>query len=275
MDLIDLKIFKELYFRHNITEVSKNLYMSQPTVSYRLNKMHDELNVTLYEYDGGYKFTEEALQFYNFCNETLTNYEQMTSSLKAKQQIVINLSSVASWIYLPSVYSVLQAQGYVPIINISSSDTAISGLLEKRALAAIVGGIKIELSKEVERIELKEERIVLALNETVEDDITKIDLLIDEKRSGLHSTVLDYVKNQGEPRIVGEIGSSVEKLFLVERFPLGVFIPERYLNMVNYDTLKIKISKKYFFSRKIFILFHKQDSKRKVIKELIEKLNEA
>lgn len=275
MDIIDLKIFKELYFRRNITIVSKILYLSQPTVSYRLNKIQDELNVKLYEYDGGYRFTEEGSKFYNFCNETLNNYNQLASSLAAKQQIVINLSAVASWIYLPSVYTILQSNGYIPIINISSSDTAIAGLLEKRAIAAIVGGIKMELSKDIYVVELNEEKIVLALNTSLQDDLDKIDLIIDEKRSGLHSIVLDYIHAHGGgiPKIVGEIGSSVEKLFLVERFPLGVFIPERYLHMVKYDEKSIKISDNYSFYRKIFLLFHKEDAKMKIINRIIENLN--
>lgn len=43
MDFLDLQIFKQLYLQRNITAVSKSLYLSQPSVSYRLKKIQEDM----------------------------------------------------------------------------------------------------------------------------------------------------------------------------------------------------------------------------------------
>jgi DNA-binding transcriptional LysR family regulator len=271
MDILDLKIFKELYLKRNITDISRDLYLSQPTVSYRLNKIQNELGTRLYSYDGRYSFTESGELFYSYCQQTIAEYDRVISKITNENLFQINLSAVANYLYLDTIFNTLLQQHIYPVIRSSSSDQALGELIDKKIDAAIVGGIKHELPGEIVRKEIAEEKIVFVYHKSLNGTIPETPIIIDEPKSGLHALVLDYLEQFDNSRIIGEVGSYADKLSLVSSIEAGAFVPEEYTEKILPEN--VKVSAEYFFIRKIYFLYRKDSRNIEKIERLIEKLN--
>lgn len=142
MDFVDLKIFKKLYITRNLTQVSRELYLSQPTLSYRLNRLRDELDAKLYHYDGKFHFTESGKKFYEFCVRSLSDHNKFLQELDNRNIVRVDLSASARYRYLDTIYSVFTEHKSFPIIKFTTSDEAVSDLLDEQTMLSIVGGLK-------------------------------------------------------------------------------------------------------------------------------------
>jgi DNA-binding transcriptional LysR family regulator len=273
MDFIDLKIFKKLYITRNLTQVSRELYLSQPTLSYRLNKLRDELDAKLYHYDGQFHFTESGRQLYQFCERALKEHEGFIQQLDNRNIIRIALSAVARYLFLEKIYAVFEETRAFPIINFTTSDEAVSELLEDRAMLSVVGGLNSEPdSQEFFTKELQSETLVLAYNERLVDDIARIPILNDEVDSGLHELVLEYLEQFEDTTIAGEIGNSMEKISLVANHPVGAFVPEYFYAGIKERFPSIRKSEQYTFNRELYLLCQKKYLANPTIEKIIAAL---
>ncbi len=82
MDDFDYTIIKSLYEDNVITNVAKNLFISQPALTKRLNKIEKELETQLFiRGKKGVSFTESGLLVYDYCKRHLENKEQLQRKL--------------------------------------------------------------------------------------------------------------------------------------------------------------------------------------------------
>jgi DNA-binding transcriptional LysR family regulator len=273
MDFIDLKIFKKLYITHNLTQVSRELYLSQPTLSYRLNKLRDELDAKLYHYDGQFHFTESGRKLYQFCERALKEHDGFIRELDNRNIIRIALSAVARYLFLEKIYAVFEESRAFPIINFTTSDEAVTELLEDRAMLSVVGGLKSEPdSHEFYTKELQSETLVLVYNERLIDDIGRIPILNDEVDSGLHEMVLEYLEQFESTKIAGEIGNALEKISLVNDHPVGAFVPEYFFAEIRDRFPKIRGSEQHRFSRELYLLCQKKYLSNPTVEKIIRTL---
>ena len=77
MDLISLYYFCEMTREMNITKTAARLYMSQQTLSNHLQRMEDELGVTLFMRQKGLKLTPAGEQFLHYARAVTREYENM------------------------------------------------------------------------------------------------------------------------------------------------------------------------------------------------------
>lgn len=273
MDLLDLKIFKQLYIQRNISAVSRYLYLSQPTISYRLNKLQQELNIKLYDYDGEYHFTRQSKVFYEYCERLLRDYDEMLAKLDDTDDFTVNLSTVATHLYLEPIYRILADKGLFPKVYSCKSDEAIRNIIDHRADVAIVGGTNMELPKSIDVIPLKDERIVLVYNKSLPHDMSRIPLIIDQKDSGIHSVVRKYLEQFENVQVVAEMGTTADRLSLIDCHPLGLFINETYLKNIQEYYPRIAVSNRYQIHRNILLLANQSSRYKELIGILIEKLN--
>jgi len=270
MDITDIKIFKDFYIYRNLTEVSKLNYITQPSVSYRLGKMQEELKTKLYEYNGEYIFTDSGKLFYEYCIKAFDEYQKITERVQKKKHLAINVSTTAVYLYLPELYDLLQE--YHLSIEFLHSDAAIRNVVEGRSFFSIIGGINMELPKFILCKILREDRINLLFNKSLSDNIEDIPIILDERSSGLYKLVKDYLNNLQNYKIVAEIGTAFEKVKLIECNPAGIFISGAYIDEIMEKSDAIVVSQKYYFKRKIYILFHSKNENHPIIKSTIERL---
>jgi DNA-binding transcriptional LysR family regulator len=274
MDFVDLKIFKKLYITRNLTQVSKELYLSQPTLSYRLNRLRDELDAKLYHYDGKFHFTESGKRLYQFCERALKEHDGFLQGLDNRNIVRIDLSASARYRYLDRIYSIFRDSEAFPIIKFTTSDEAVSDLLDDQAMLSIVGGLKTEPdSHEFSTTELAGESIVLLYNAKLLDDITHIPILNDEIHSGLHDLVLEYLEQFESTSIAGEVGNAFEKLELINRYPVGAFVPAPFFEEVKKSYPEIRKSEHYSFERHLYLLCHHSHLSNAIVQKIIEALS--
>ena len=276
MELSDFKIFKSFYECRNLTEVAERNNISQSTVSYRLKKMEDELGVKLYRFNGKYYFSENGIRFYEFCTNSIGEYDSFLDKLEHKSELHISLSSVATMYYMEVVYDMLKDEGYYPVISTTSSSESIRNVADGKSIFAVVGGVSnTRLPSQLEKQRIKHEEIVLIYNSSLTDDIEYIPVLLDDRQSGLNPLAVEYLKTLDDFRIVGEIGKPFDKLALAAHYPLGIFIPGEYRKYVNntYND-RIRISRKYSFHRDLFVVYEKKHYVE-LIDKFIEKMNKS
>lgn len=79
----DWLILQTLYEKKNITKTGQTLFISQPTLTARIQKIEDELGIKIiYRGNKGVHFTPQGEYLAKFAMETLTNFQ------KAKEQLM-------------------------------------------------------------------------------------------------------------------------------------------------------------------------------------------
>ncbi|WP_248930757.1 LysR family transcriptional regulator [Paenibacillus hamazuiensis] len=82
MEEKDWIILKLLYDERNITKTAKHLYLSQPSLSHRLNQIEKEFGVTLFHRGRrGVEFTEQGEVLAQYANEMLQKLAETKEKL--------------------------------------------------------------------------------------------------------------------------------------------------------------------------------------------------
>ena len=272
MDFLDLKIFKQLYLQRSITAVSKSLYLSQPSVSYRLKKIQEDLGVELYVFDGTYHFNENSETFFKFCVTSLDDYDRMMGQISEDRQYTVSLSTIATAIYQSKVFNACLQIGIFPNIRTCTSNDAIVDVLDGRSRFAIVGGFNKEISGDLHTVDLRSEKIVFVYNKNCDGDLRNTPIVLDQKNSGIRKAIDEYISNFEQVTVVGEVGTTAYRLNLINENEIGMFIQEKYLDEVG-QLENLQISKQFYFIHHISLIMKKTEKESRVTARLIEILN--
>lgn len=83
MDIKDCEIIKTLAKELNLTKTAEKLYTSQPALTYRLNKLEEELNVQIFKRQfNGIILTKEGKFLAEYSQKILFQFEEMKNQLK-------------------------------------------------------------------------------------------------------------------------------------------------------------------------------------------------
>lgn len=272
MDFQDLKIFKQLYLQRNITAVSKTLFMSQPSVSYRLRKIQEELGVALYEFDGAYHFNERSKVFFDYCIKVLNSFDITADKLHKDQRYTVSLSTISTSLYQSAIFRKCLELNQYPSIRTCTSDEAVLDVLENRSRIAIVGGVDIELTNTMEIIHLYSEKILFVYNSECSGDLSDTPLVLDQPNSGIRKGIEEYIQNYSNVKIIGEVGITSHRLQIINEHHIGMFIQEKYLTLIH-RLKNIYISEEVYFNHHVSLLAKKSELQNSVTSELIEYLN--
>lgn len=76
MDFKDLTIIKEIYETKNITKAANNLFISQPTLTYHLQKLEKDLGISIMaRQPKGVVFSENGLLLAHFAQKNITRLD--------------------------------------------------------------------------------------------------------------------------------------------------------------------------------------------------------
>ncbi len=169
MDFKQLTSFIEIVNLKSFSKASAKLYLTQPTVTNHIQKLEEELGVTLLNRTGREVTpTEPGFLFYNYAQEMVNLKASATYKLNAYKSkiqgtIEINSSSIPAQYILP--YIIKDFKDIYPDvffkINQTDSKEVINSIKEGYSNFGIVGA-KYNM-KNVEYKELMEDRLVLAL----------------------------------------------------------------------------------------------------------------
>lgn len=111
MDMNLVKVFVAIYEKESVSGAAEILNITQPSVSYALKKMRDELNDELfYRQNTGMKPTRLAIDIYRTFSKALGEIDAVVASRKAfdyrtsGHKFVIAMSDLGEQYYLPQIF---------------------------------------------------------------------------------------------------------------------------------------------------------------------------
>lgn len=116
MDIKSLQVFVELAKELHFSKTAKRHYMSAPTLSRVIQRMEEELDVSLFERDNRkVKLTPEGKLFLDYAHEVLQSWQGLQRQLHPEQnnlsgEIRIFCSVTASYNFLPKVITEFRHQ---------------------------------------------------------------------------------------------------------------------------------------------------------------------
>ncbi len=106
MDTKDVSILIYLDQLKSLSRTSKKLFMSQPAITYRLNRMEEEFGIKIANrYANGITFTESGKQLLDFAKEMELSYKKIRTSFetppdKIEGKVRVDVATVFSKYYL-------------------------------------------------------------------------------------------------------------------------------------------------------------------------------
>uniref|UniRef100_A0A7C4AJM0 LysR family transcriptional regulator n=1 Tax=Thermodesulfovibrio aggregans TaxID=86166 RepID=A0A7C4AJM0_9BACT len=217
MDIHQLKIFISVYKNRSFSKASKELFLTQPTISEHIKTLEEELNCKLFDrFARGIIPTKEAEVLYEHAlevTEKMVNLKDSIQKIKTTPSgnIYIGASSIPGTYILPKLVSFFK-KDYPEIsiqIDISDSKFVIEGLLSGKLLMGVVG-TKINNSK-IEYTDFMNDELVIGAPDFIE------------------KTVIDPSEIFEYPFIMREEGSGTRKEM------------EKWFNKIGIDSEKLNI----------------------------------
>lgn len=152
MDFKDLSIIETIYNTQNITKAANSLYMTQPTLTYRINKIEKEYGYSiLIRRSKGVEFTHKGLLLVNFAKKTLEEWKHLENQVtplsnSESKPLRLGLSTVISKLTFPQLFENFSNQYKDIKISITSGSSTLElpQALQKNQLdiAIIRGNLK-------------------------------------------------------------------------------------------------------------------------------------
>lgn len=111
MDMNLVKVFVAIYEQESVSGAAEILNITQPSVSYALRKMRDELNDELFvRQNTGMKPTRQAIDIYRTFRKAVSEIDTVVASRKtfdyrtSRHKFVIAMSDLGEHYYLPKIF---------------------------------------------------------------------------------------------------------------------------------------------------------------------------
>ncbi len=273
MNLNQLFYFKKLSELQNFTKAAEALYITQPSLSYSIKNLEEELNTPLFEKSGrNMILTKYGQVFLEYINRSLDELEKGT-------QFVKNYGS-PSYGHIDLAFIYTTGHQFIPelVSNFSSieENKNITFSLEQNTSREVIRLLKegkcdiafssyIENEKDLIFIPVMEEELVLIVSKhhplSAYNDIDLIEakqypFILYGEESGLHNYIKDIFNRSGfEPKVKCSIQEDHTICGFVEH-DYGISIIPKIHTLSSFNIVPIKI-KKPKIERLIYLVYKK------------------
>ncbi|MBR4579377.1 MAG: LysR family transcriptional regulator [Oscillospiraceae bacterium] len=123
MDKTDWQIIKEISDRGSISKVAEALFVSQPGISYRINKMEEEFGIPLFvRSNKGIRLTDAGRRLLTFANKMLRYNYEITEIVKEEsgtREGTITIGSTTSFMNICLIHQLRDFNQLYPKINVN------------------------------------------------------------------------------------------------------------------------------------------------------------
>ncbi len=148
MDKMDWLILKTLAVNKNLTTVAEKLFITQPTLTYRIKNMEEELDVTiLVRHSKGIYLTDQGQLLVDYAVDMLKRYENLKDDIHVKDPEVrgsVRIAVSSAFTHSPlaeALYAFRERYPHVGIyINAHMSSVAVKQLDNDEVQVAIIRG---------------------------------------------------------------------------------------------------------------------------------------
>ena len=207
-----LLAFVTVVRKKSFTVAAKELYMTQPAISWQIKNLENEIDLVLIERkERGTKLTEAGKQFYIYAEKIIKAHEQLLEEMKQlkcmeKGKLIVGASTVPGEYILPAYMSSFKDTYPTTEVEIvtGSSESIVEDLINEDIHIGVVG-MKINDSRITSKA-FKKDKVVcivrknhpLTLLETVHaKDLLKYPLVVREKGSGSRRLLEEQLEKKG------------------------------------------------------------------------------
>jgi DNA-binding transcriptional LysR family regulator len=290
MELNQLKVFCAIIEKKSFSKASEILFLSQPTISYQIKSLEQELKTKLLDRSGReiiitgsgeifYKYARRILQLVGEAEQAI---QQLNGLIKG--ELIIGASTTPGEYILPGLFAGFKMK--YPGINITMiiSDTKeiIKKVIENEVEAGVVGAK--EKNDKLVFESFTTEKLVLITsaksktlkNETaVIEKLKELPFIFRESGSGTNAVVKKILNEAGvreeDLNIVMRLGSTAAVKKAVECGAGVSFISEKAVeNEIKLGTIKKITVKNLELDREFFIVYKRQKSQSPAVKAMLQ-----
>lgn len=242
MNVNHLKAFEKVVQLKSFQEAAKQLSVSQPAISLRIQALEDHFKTKLVKRKAeGVQLTPQGEVIYSRIKEILKVWEELEAQFLGGQpvgKLVIGASTIPSEYILPKI--IKDFKGIYPDVDfcmkISGSRDVVDWLKNRSVDVAITGEpmkTPILFSKPI----VSEKLSIIAPNDFILEDVNQFHDLFDaewilrevnsDTRSSLEKTIQSLGYSFGMMKVVGELGSTEAVIAAVEA-GLGITVVSSY-----------------------------------------------
>lgn len=194
-----LLAFVTVVRKKSFTVAAKELYMTQPAISWQIKNLENEIDLVLIERkERGTKLTEAGKQFYVYAEKIIKAHEQLIEEMKQlkcmeKGKLIVGASTVPGEYILPAYMSSFKEAFPATdvLVSTGSSEQIVEELISEDIHLGVVG-MKIEDSR-IESRPFKKDKVVVIVRkghpltkakEVVLKDLTAYPIIVRERGSG-------------------------------------------------------------------------------------------
>lgn len=207
-----LLAFVTVVRKKSFTLAAKELYMTQPAISWQIKNLENEIDLVLIERkERGTKLTDAGKQFYLYAEKIIKAHEQLIEEMKQlkcmeKGKLIVGASTVPGEYILP-VYMSNFKENYPStevMVTTASSEKIVDELIAEDIHIGVVG-MKIEDSR-IESKAFKKDRIIMIVkkdhpltlaSKVVAKDLIAYPLILRERGSGSRKMLEDALEKRG------------------------------------------------------------------------------
>lgn len=273
MDIHQLKIFISVFKNRSFSKASKELFLTQPTISEHIKSLEEELNCKLFDrFARGIIPTREAEILYEHALEVIEKMEALKDSVQRIKtapsgNLFIGASSIPGTYILPKLITSFK-KNYPEIsiqIDISDSKSVIENLLSGKLLIGVVG-TKINNSK-IEYTDFMNDELVIGAPEFVEksiiepSEIYEYPFIMREEGSGTRKEMEKWLSkmgiDSGKLRVVCMLGSTdAVKQAIKNGLGISILSIHAVKDEMKCKNLKVLRIKNYEMKRTFYIATH-------------------
>jgi DNA-binding transcriptional LysR family regulator len=270
MNLNHLKAFEKVIQLKSFQEAAKQLSVSQPAITLRIQALEEHLKTKLVKRTGeGVQLTSQGEVIYRRIKEILKLWEDLEAQFLGEEpagKIVIGSSTIPSEYILPKIIKNFKST-YPDVdfsMKISGSKDVVDWLINRTVDVAITGEPTITPLLYTKPIVSEKLSIIAPLEFIVEDikqfrDLFDVEWILREKNSDTRSSLEKTIESLGYTtelmKIVGELGSTEAVIAAVEA-GLGITVVSSYAaeRAAKSDRIKIislkdfQVSRNFYFS---------------------------
>ncbi len=198
--------------KKSFTVAAKELFMTQPAISWQIKNLENEIDLQLIERkERGTKLTEAGKQFYVYAEKIIKAHEQLIEEMKQlkcmeKGKLIVGASTVPGEYILPAYMSSFK-DAYPStdvVVSTHSSESIIDNLISEDIHIGVVG-MKI-IDSRIESKPFKKDKVIMIVKnghpllklKTVSiKDVLPYPIIVREKGSGSRRTLEDKMESKG------------------------------------------------------------------------------
>lgn len=273
MDIHHLKIFISVHRNGSFSKASKELHISQPTISEHIKNLENELNCVLFDRLGrSILSTTMAERLLPYATQVVEEMVRLQKAMRKETtsisgDITISASTIPGTYLLPKMAASFKALYPATRFNILINDTAesIARVVSHEIHLAVTGGITH--NKTLTETTLREDSLVCVvsprLNKGGADHLASLPILIREKGSGTRRAMEDILQQVNialtQKQIAATLGSTAAiKEALLAGLGFSILSHMAVKEEIASGTLKVITLPHTNMTRPIVLVSHKK-----------------